>query len=339
MVVVYPHAVTHGTGQTAHAYSAPRPDTFPEEDDWPKLTRSAQKRSLFTSDLYFRECWADAYDVFGAATSDVLGPLALLNFKSDGVVGGRIGTTLDYLAGAGFTIVGVSPMRHNRHSMRELWRYNWHIYTTDRLALMTEMHRATETMLLILRDDWHDGVVPGSVRLASLKGSANPAGRRPEHLRAVLEPPNRVINFVHVADEPADIIREVGIFLERPERLNLLAQIRDNLTGDLCYQAAALAARLEAENPSNDFDITKALARLELSGQVSAHGIALLRGAIAGGPPLSWDHLCAIAPPWSPAIDLWDFALVATEVLIAEGDGFGDVLHASTEEEWTSSPA
>ncbi|WP_447007554.1 hypothetical protein ACRAKI_14255 [Saccharothrix isguenensis] len=308
-------------------------DQDPGEQEWAGLTRSARKRELFTEDLYFREAWADALSVFGDRTTAVMGELALLNFKCDGLIGRRIGPTLSYLSANGFQVVGVSPMRHNRHSMRELWRYNWHVYTIDRLALTTVMHDATDTMLLILRDTRYDGVVPGSVRLADMKGSANPAGRDPNSLRSVLQPPNRVINFVHVADEPADIVREVGIFLDRAERRELFAQVRDRFTTGADDEAAALRAKLEAEYAENDFDIGKALLRVEQTESVSAEDMAELRTAVDSGESLSWDRLRAIFPPDSP-VDRWDFVMIATETMVPERTGVVDLLPASSRAEW-----
>ncbi|MFB9735687.1 hypothetical protein ACFQE4_13765 [Streptomyces thermocoprophilus] len=324
----------------------------PDEAQWSALTVSATKRELFAEDLYFRECWADALDVFGGqppaggtpAAGDsgaraaagtaaaALGPLGLLSFKCDGMAARRADRTLRYLSDQGFSILGSARIRHNRHSMRELWRYNWHVYTTDRLALMTLMHSVTESLLLIVHDERYDPAVPGSVRLADLKGSADPEARGPEHLRTVLDPPNKIINFVHVADEPADIVREVGIFLDRPERRALLTRVRDADPETARQQAYEEVARLEAELPANDFDLDAALKRLE--AVTDAEALGRITTAVSGGARLSWDELCGLLDPADPAVDTWDFVRVATEVLDADRPASADLLPPSSAEEW-----
>ncbi|MFE5871391.1 hypothetical protein ACFQ6V_22490 [Streptomyces roseifaciens] len=331
--------------------SAPvaRDSRIPDARLWRSLTVSATKTDLYAEDLYFRECWSDALDVLGApaaapdgtapagtdparATADALAPLGLLSFKCDGMAARRAERTLRYLTDQGFSIVGSAPVRHNRHSMRELWRYNWHVYTTDRLALMTLMHSVTDSLLLMVRDDRHDPAVPGSVRLADLKGSADPGARGPEHLRTVLDPPNKIINFVHVADEPADICREIGIFLDRPARRALLAQVRSADTEAATRRARAEVARLEARIPASDFDLDAALERV---GPVTAaDALTRLRFAASGGTRLSWEELVTLLDPAEPAVDVWDFVRIATEVLDADRPASADLLPPSSAAEW-----
>lgn len=314
-------------------------DKTPDDRAWHALTRSPRKRELFAEDLYFRECWADVNDVLGDGTLDLLSRVALFNFKPDGLVARRAERTLDFFEEHGFTIIGTAPMRFNRHSMRELWRYDWNVYTTDRLALCSLMHSATETVLLILRDNRYDGVIPAAVRLSDLKGSADPEARGPEALRSVLTPPNRVINFNHVADEPADLVREVGIFLDRAERRTLFEEVRRDFSADLAEKARAEVRRLEELIPGNDFDLDRALDRIEASGRVSAEDMERLRKESVGGDGMSFDELIAIVDPHDPAIDRWDFVRIATEILPMERKGYSGSLPAPTSVDWVRTAA
>lgn len=307
----------------------------PGDATWPLLTVSDTKRELYGEDLYFRECWDDLRAVHGAGTARELGPLGLLSFKCDGIAARRPGRTFDYLAAQGFAIVGSARIRHNRHSMRELWRYNWHVYTTDRLALMTLMHTVGPSVLLIVRDERHDPAVPGSVRLADLKGSADPAARGPEHLRTVLDPPNKIINFVHVADEPADLVREVGIFLDRPQRRALWAEAAAGDVEESTRAARREAALVQEECPSSDFDLGNALERLRPKvGDAAADRLA---ASAAGGERLPWDTLRELADP--DGVDIWDFVTVATAVLDADRAAPADLLPPSSAEEWRAHAA
>lgn len=329
-----------------------RDNRTPDAKLWRSLTASATKTDLFAEDLYFRECWSDALDILGASdtpaaalgsvpaagadrartAAGMLAPLGLLSFKCDGMAARRAQRTLRYLAEQGFSILASASIRHNRHSMRELWRYNWHVYTTDRLALMTLMHSVTDSLLLIVRDDRHDSEIPGSVRLADLKGSADPEARGPEHLRSVLDPPNKIINFVHVADEPADIVREIGIFLDRPERRALLAEVRTADVETATRRAHAEVTRLEDRFPANDFDLEAALKRVESA--IEPEALARLRFAASGGTRLTWDELGTLLDPADPAVDVWDFVRIATEVLDADRPASADLLPPSSAAEW-----
>ncbi|WP_320777272.1 nucleoside-diphosphate kinase [Streptomyces sp. CRN 30] len=325
--------------------SAPDSRT-PDAEVWRSLTVSATKTELFAEDLYFRECWADALDVLGApddaptagrTVADALAPLGLLSFKCDGMAGRQAERTLRYLADNGFSIVASAPIRHNRHSMRELWRYNWHVYTTDRLALMTLMHGVSDSVLLIVRDDRYDATVPGAVRLSVLKGSADPEARGPEHLRTLLEPPNKIINFVHVADEPADVVREIGIFLDRTERRALLAEVGAADTEAAERRARAEVARLEGRTPASDFDLEAAFERVQPA--VTPDALTRLRQAADSGMLLSWDELTALLDPASPKIEVWDFVRIATEVLDADRQASADLLPPSSAAEWQEAAA
>ncbi len=307
---------------------------------WERMTRSPRKVELFEEDLYFRECWADTTDVLGDSSLELLERTALLSFKADGVVGRRVSDTLSFLQENGFRVSGVAPIRQNRHSIRELWRYNWHVYTTDRLALMTVMHTANESMLLLLRDTEYDGVVPASVRIADLKGSANPAARLPGQLRTRLEPPNPVINFVHVADEPADVVRELGILLDRPRRRRLLASLASGPWNDGREAAEREAARLERTVEAHDFDLEESLSRIAAHPGVAPEGADVLSRSARGGGRLTWEELVGILPPPEPGEPgFWDFVLIGSEVLLPERTGFPDLLPASSAEEWSKGPA
>ncbi len=314
-------------------HRVPASDHMPTPATWSALTASQRKQELLAEDLYFRECWADVDDIFGPRAASMLGRSALLTFKCDGVVGRRMRRIMEFLDGQGFRSVGVSPFRHNRHSMRELWRYNWNVYPTDRLNLMTIMHTATDTLLLILDDTCYDGVVPGSARLADLKGPADPGARGETQLRSVLNPPNRVINFVHVADEPVDVVCELAIFLDRAERRDLLTVVRDGAGADVTDEVLRWISRLEGRYPAHDLDLGRALHRVETSVP-SAEAIARLRAAASDGPAMTWDELTAIIDPRRADVDVWDFVCIAAASVPAERESCADLAPVTSPADW-----
>jgi hypothetical protein len=288
-------------------------DALPTGADWERLSSSAPKRAAYVEDLFFRECWRDVTDVLGADALPVLHSRALLLVKPDGVVARRLRGVLDHVRAAGFEPVHAVPVDLTRHSMREVWRHDWHAYPTDRLALATFLYTAARSLLVLLtRVDGQDPV-PASSRLSQLKGHAEPSVRLPGQLRTELEPPNPVINFVHVADEPADVVRELGILLDRPQRRRVLAGLhRPSPAGP---ELVDLLDRLEREQPRHDFDLAATLCRLEGTGVLTVAAAADLRHRAATGESMSWVELCALADPYGGAVDIWDFICVASVVL------------------------
>ena len=312
----------------------PAAHALPDDDRWRSLTASKNKAGVYQEDLHFRECWADAQEVLADDGDALLGSLALLSFKCDGVAGRRMHRTLDFLAEHGFTVAAIAPVRLDRHSMRELWRFNWHVYPVDRLNLMSVMHSVSDSVLLLLRDTRYDGTVPGSTRLAGLKGSADPVKRKAHELRAVLAPPNSIINFVHVADEPADVVRELGIFLDRMERRAALASARDSVGEDLRGRALEMVDELESRCPAHDFDLTEVLDRLAADPEVSAAGLDQVRAAVVGDPPMPWDELVSIMGQPGEHGSVWDFVCVAAAVLPMVRESITDLLPAASADEW-----
>ncbi|WP_341718650.1 nucleoside-diphosphate kinase [Micromonospora sp. FIMYZ51] len=307
-------------------------DPLPDAADWFALTASDRKRQAYAQDLHFRESWADVVDLFGAERHAKLGALAMFTFKADGVAGRRLRATMEFFDTHGFRVVGVAPFQHNRQSMRAVWQYDWHMYPVERLLLCSVMHAAAPTLLLLLVDTRYDGVVPGTMRLSELKGSNAVAERQEQHLRTVLAPPHKVINFVHVADEPADLVREIGILFERDVRRILLTQARDHFDDDLADLAEAEIDRLERRCPASDFDIEAAFERLAARG-VAGADLDRLRAARGAAEKLSWDELVSVVDPAEPDL-VWDFVRIATEVLPMERPGFTGTMPAPTSAEW-----
>jgi len=120
--------------------------------DWKSLTLMQEKRDAYSGDLYLRECWADMSEIFGATLPNVLGSIALLNLKPDAVVGRRMRNILNFLVDHQFLPIAAVPIQFTRHSMRELWRYDWNVYPVERLAFSTVWYTATEILLFVVQD-------------------------------------------------------------------------------------------------------------------------------------------------------------------------------------------
>lgn len=98
--------------------------------------------------------------------------------------------------------------------------------------------------------------------------SAQPAQYRRQKIpyswscRSSISPPARraggcIIRLFHIPDEPADIIREMGILFEREQRLSLYNQLRSDSRADNKLPDEAVT-ELESQHPLHDFSLDTA---------------------------------------------------------------------------------
>lgn len=293
-------------------------DCLPDDAQWRALSASADKREIFEQDYYFRETWADCAGEYGADATAILSRVVLLCAKPDAVVGRRLRPMLDYAIEHGFAPIGVGEARLGRHSMREVWRHDWHVYPVDRLRFSTIWYGSAPMLVFALEDRSPEPGIPASIRLASLKGNALPEKRGPNEMRSRLKPPNSVLNFVHVTDEPADVVREMGILFEYPERMAMIRLLREPATDAGLTAASAAIDALYADHPAHDLDATASLRRLRDAGMIDDAGFVAATRHLENGDSMDWDALLAHLSP--SAIDecRWDFISLASALIARE---------------------
>ncbi|MFC5215334.1 nucleoside-diphosphate kinase [Streptomyces coerulescens] len=306
--------------------------------DWSMLTRGQTKRDLYARETYFREGLCDAEEVLGtAALATVLRDSALLMVKPDGLAAGKLPPVLEYLTEHGFTPVAVREFRFQPFHWRELWRYQLTSATLDRLAVNELLLGAGPALLLLLRSEpGHE--LPGTVRLSTLKGSATLEAQKPGTLRSLLGQPNRVLSYVHVADEPADLLRELGLLFDGPSRRELLDRVA----------ASALAAR--------DKDaLDQALERFarptrSLSSADALSGVARSLTAAAPGPAtesarhgvdrmergerIDWRAFLTDLDAAGAHPERWDLAVLGTYFIVYDEPGHPKMLTNPDPESW-----
>ncbi len=307
------------------------PDPLPDDREWRRLTVLPRKRRDYREDLDFRESWWDLRALHGDRAVEVLQSLALLSFKPDAVVGRRIAAALDFAAAQGFVPVAAGNVRLDRHGMRALWRWNWNRMRVDRLDLCTLLFAATDMLVVLFTAP--PGPVPASVRLSNLKGGYDAASRPAGTLRSTLRSVSGLFTFVHAADEPADVVRELAVFFDRDERRRLLAEAAGLRPADL--RLAERIERLEAAHPPHDLDPHAALGRLAARPGGAAVAAAL-EAELAAGARLDWMRIRELAAPLDvtvPAV-LWDVLSVAAELMVMERLEAPDLLPTPTLQAW-----
>lgn len=259
------------------------------------------KRALFAVDSYFRDGWDDLLEVV-PEPSALLHTHATLLLKPDAVAGRRLEAALDWLLEQGALVVAAERIRLDRHSTRAMWWYQWNVATRERRELADALVTAGESLLLVAR--LPDAPTPATLRLSNLKGPADPAKREPWQLRQRLDNDNFLINFVHTADEPADLIREFGILLDGPDRRRLFGEILAG--GDQEQKARGIIEDLYRRQDAHDLSFAAAQERRQRNASHGPWdeiviGTTLMTASVPDKTPLltgvstaQWEHRHAL---------------------------------------------
>lgn len=291
--------------------------------EWASLTRLAEKAQLYSNETYFREGLAEAQELLGDGISAAFDHAATIMIKPDGLTSGKARAIVDFLRAHGFTIVGVQLTELSRHQWRELWRYQLSAASLDRLAV-NDLILRNRALLLLLR---HDGPrdVPASVWLASLKGPADVARQPPGCLRKLLGQPNRLFSAFHVADEPADILRELVILFDLPLRRALLATLAGGGPLAVADQDVLDTTIAESERTARSLDAGSALQRAEravegIEGD-AAERVRLDLARMRGGEPIAWRPFAAAVRAAALPLDRWDLAILGANFIAHDEAG------------------
>ncbi|MFJ8011902.1 nucleoside-diphosphate kinase [Streptomyces sp. NPDC096339] len=317
--------------------------------DWSALTRIPAKRDFYARETYFREGLDDIGRAFGdhRHTAAGLRTSALLMLKPDGLAAGKLRPVLDYLDAQGFRVVAARTLHFTRYHWRELWRYQLTSATLDRLAVNDCLLLAGPALTLMLADTGtHE--LPATVRLSQLKGSATLEAQKPGTLRSLLGQPNRVLSYIHVADEPADLVRELGLLFEPAERRELIdGLVRGELSPahrDVLDEALALypppGRRLSAQDAVER--VTRGVRETPGTGpdEVRARAGLLDRlAAMERGERVEWLPFLHDLETLGIRPDRWDLAVLGTSFIVYDEPGQPKVLVNPDPETWKAASA
>ncbi|MFE4695962.1 nucleoside-diphosphate kinase [Streptomyces sp. NPDC056738] len=286
----------------------------------PLLTCHPDKQRLYGADTYYQE----SHGQLAQLTGDITGFAhrhALLLLKPDAVVARRLEAAADWLAGQGFRIVGAAVTRLTRTMIRSLWYFQWNLATPYRRRLAALFLEDADALVLLVRP-LHDLDVPASVELTRLKGPTDPDARRPGQLRHLLGRYSYLLNLVHTPDEPADVLRELGVHFDETERDRLFrSALADE---DRAAHASELTGLLYAATEPRDLAFDPAVARLR--DTVARHG---------GADPCAGPRTL-LETAWRLGVDLdpWDAVIVGSKVLPMRQPGRAPVLDGADADTW-----
>lgn len=286
----------------------------------PLLTCRPEKQRWYGADTYYQE----SHGQLAALTDDVTGFAhrhAALLLKPDAVVARRLEAAIRWLTERGFRIVGAAITRLTRTMIRSLWYFQWNLATPYRRRLAALFLEDADALVLLVRPT-HPLDVPASVDLTRLKGPTDPQARRPGQLRHLLGRYSYLLNLVHTADEPADVLRELAVHFDDAarERLFRSALADDDRTAD----ALQLADQLYAATEPRELGFASAAERLR--DAVRRHpGIDP-----AAGPRVLLERAWELGI----ALDPWDTVIVGSTVLPMRRPGRIPVLDGAGVDAW-----
>lgn len=154
--------------------------------------------------------------VAGTHILELLERSALLVFNAACLVTGQLETGLDFLKEQGFMPVYTRLLQYTVETVRKVWLYQLHTFRPDRWQLILDLLLAGPSLLVLLQHKQPTGS-SAAARMKALKGPSDPILCEPHQLRTRLGALNKIINLVHSAEEPGDVVREMAIFLRPPE--------------------------------------------------------------------------------------------------------------------------
>ncbi|MFJ3825455.1 nucleoside-diphosphate kinase [Streptomyces nodosus] len=296
------------------ALSMDQPERVCVVPEW--LSREGRKRETYAVDPYYRDAWDDLADLLGTerTVADQLHRVAPMVLKPDAVAVRGGARLLTAVRAAGFVPVAWRKVRFDRHTSRELWRYQLNVATRERIDLMDMIMPIGESLYILLRDTT-ESEIPATARLSDMKGPTRPEDREAYHLRRIAGGAQAsALTYIHVADEPADILRELGVFFERSERKRLLAALDSRR--DVTQQVLAALTEVEACTEASDLFWKPALDRLDaqLSSHPNSAELAVLLQQVRSGRSKDWQSLLALADRFGMQWSRWDRISVAAQL-------------------------
>ncbi|MFG2348676.1 hypothetical protein [Streptomyces phaeochromogenes] len=212
-----------------------------------ELTTYADKTRLYSAEANIREslyALAAAGDLDDASLGIRLRPVGIGVFRPDAIAHGKIADALAYFARLGARPTFCTTTRITGPMVREIWRYQLNVASGERISLLDLLFEATPSILVVFTAD--AGVpVPCAALMADSKGEADPAVREGWELRSHLSSPHRIEVYMHIADEPVDVVRDGGIILG-PEGF-AAAMLADRST-DVTDEVVQLGQRIQREH-------------------------------------------------------------------------------------------
>lgn len=278
------------------------------------LTTDPDKSRYYAQDIYYRETvkQLDGWDP--GERRRLLQTHSYLLFKPEALVARKVEPALTYLAERGIEANFAATLTFNRSMLRSLWWYQLNAAPLTIARACDLLINDWEMLLIGFADtkaDPEGGPLDSAARrLSDLKGSSRDIGKGLGLLRDELGCTTTCLNFIHAPDEPADVVREIGVLFDRSAREQIFARMGEQQDVQPAVEAAY------ALYPEDDLELEPSLARLKQA--VGPQHQAVLKNierAIASSEEDYDDRLTLVE--WLCDTDIvprWDRAVIAAHL-------------------------
>jgi Nucleoside diphosphate kinase len=280
-----------------------------ERVPWDLLTLSPDKREAFSRDAEFRYGFHRLSSA-GIDLNKLVRCYGVAVFKPEAFYSRKVEQGLQFLASKGYETVYAEIGEFTNSLIAQAWRYQLNPATPCRLDLLFRIGPRRPILTMLIRST--ESELPATLLLSELKGSVK--GRNPETLRGLLGGPTSFMNYVHVSDEPADVVRELPLWLS-PEGYDSCLQCLSSDTATTVGVDRACIEEIYAGLEFSDMDPSATMGRLIGALRNGGAPEALLREMEAvrdGRRPLVARTLIESARTYAPSCSKWDVYLVTS---------------------------
>jgi hypothetical protein len=272
-----------------------------------QLTVAPGKQALFHNDIAFRSGWRDWRRILGDEAVPAARRVGLLLLKPELLVHRRWKVVLDVLRHNELAVQSFAPVTLSRSMAQELWRYAWNNATVDRIDLAASMAAIAPSVVVFVTPCDAEAALPATLLLTMLKGSVDPARREGKEIRSVIPMTNKMIGFVHTSDEPADLIREIGVLFGVAERRRVVTELSVPCRSNTSEELAGILQYLSDSMECHDLDPVRSWRRIaEVLGADAARVewavkhdpqsvVELIRCLDTESRLSAWDAMCVVA--------------------------------------------
>jgi len=281
------------------------------------FTIMEEKRILFSMDCYYKESWEDFARIWDTDCKELMKKVGLVIFKPDAFVSRNVDEILNYICKLGFYPISYMSFRYSRHMIRDFWRYQFNTFTRQCVDILDDIYTFSDSLCVLFYTN-KDFEYPTSEILSELKGPSDPLERKSYHIRSKSNVSSRILNSIHTSDEPADVIRDIGVCFNDDERSRLLQMAYDfkNVKINLKKYINKMYEKITYKNLSYTDSLSKIM--LEIQKETNFEGKDYIRRYVDRElhiEQVSWTVLKKIIKNKDLYIDLWDLILVISEII------------------------
>jgi|GEM_PF-2041932 len=189
-------------------------------------SRVPGKHDVFCRDPGFLLAAEAACAAQGGRDRPIASAFTYILVKPDALVAAKAEAALRFVLRQGYDVVHATTVCLSEGQAIDIWRYQWNRATPERMKASLIIATAGPSILVALRPSSdRPGDVPASVALWASKGSAFAKLRSHDTLRSVLAVEGRYFGYVHVPDEPIDVVRELALLLGTGGFQSLLSKV------------------------------------------------------------------------------------------------------------------